>query len=111
MKPIVLTLENILTPPGFASLAAAVAGELKKHGLAVLYLGEGNTILHKDAKTEVALVQSPALVADPRSVLEMNPEKDTITLRLSHIMVVDKSVILYDEQTPHASGDKNAGNS
>lgn len=75
-----LTLANIITPHGFASLAAAVAGQLKKYRRVFLYLDDEDNVLHKDPEKEIATCNAPALIVDPSAIESIDDEKGLITI-------------------------------
>lgn len=92
-----LTLANIMTPHGFASLAAAVSSQLRTHRRVFIYLDEKDNVLHKDPESEVAMCSSPALVVDPNAIVDTDEEKGLITVRLSGVQVLNYSGLVLDD--------------
>ena len=93
-----LTLSNMMTPHGFASLAAAVAQQLRKYGKAFLYLDDKDNVLHKDPEKEIALCSAPSLIVDPSAITDVDDDKGLITIRLDGVQVLKHSSLVLDDE-------------
>jgi hypothetical protein len=92
-----LTMQNVFTPDGFASLAAAVASQLRQHRKAVVYLDSDGNVLYKDPAKEVAIVDAPVLIIYPDAI-ELDEESRIFTASLDNCELLEVGALLLEEE-------------
>lgn len=92
-----LSMHNVFTPDGFASLAAAVLSQLRQHRRAVVYLDDDGNLLYKDPTKEVALVDAPVLIIYPDSI-DLDEESRTFTASLDNCELLEVSTLILEEE-------------